>query len=141
MERFDLAALEKLSPEERARRVLIVQDTFTTVYDAPVVHDLISLVAKTGKIPVLLPLKPNGKALHIRGYLREFAATAARTSDFYNRVFRLGIPMVGVDPAIVLCYRDEYRKTENNRPATRACVHSLLRFPAGRDCSGRQKNA
>lgn len=110
-ERFDLNALEKLSPAERAKRVLIVQDTFTTVYDAPVVHDLVSLVAKTGKIPVLLPLKPNGKALHIRGYLREFAVTAAKTSDFYNRVFRLGIPMVGVDPAIVLCYRDEYRKT------------------------------
>ena len=58
-----------------------------------------------------IPLKPNGKALHIRGYLREFAVTAARTADFYNRVYRLGIPMVGVDPAIVLCYRDEYRKT------------------------------
>ena len=111
LEHFDLARLEQLTPAEKEKRVLIVQDTFTTVYDATLVHDLISLVAKTGKIPVLLPLKPNGKALHIRGYLREFAGTAARSADFYNRVYRLGIPMVGVDPAIVLCYRDEYRKT------------------------------
>lgn len=111
LEPFDLAGLERLTPADREKRVLIVQDTFTSVYDAGMVHDLVSLVAKTGKIPVLLPLKPNGKALHIRGYLREFAVTAARTADFYNRVYRLGIPMVGVDPAIVLCYRDEYRKT------------------------------
>ena len=33
-----------------------------------------------------------------------------RTADFYNKVYQLGIPMVGVDPAMTLCYRDEYRK-------------------------------
>lgn len=27
-----------------------------------------------------------------------------------NRVAQLSIPMVGVDPALVLCYRDEYRE-------------------------------
>ena len=31
-----------------------------------------------------------------------------RTSEFLNRVAKLNIPMVGVDPALVLCYRDEY---------------------------------
>ncbi|MEM8348205.1 hypothetical protein Q4S20_17520, partial [Morganella morganii] len=32
-----------------------------------------------------------------------------KTADFLNRVARLGCPMAGVDPALVLCYRDEYK--------------------------------
>ncbi|MFX6409647.1 hypothetical protein ABTG43_18810, partial [Acinetobacter baumannii] len=33
------------------------------------------------------------------------------TADFLNRVAQLGMPLVGVDPALVLCYRDEYKQT------------------------------
>ena len=32
-----------------------------------------------------------------------------KTADFLNRMAKLGMPMVGVDPALVLCYRDEYK--------------------------------
>lgn len=42
--------------------------------------------------------------------MTRFAKTAAKTSDFLNRVAKLGMPMIGVDPALVLCYRDEYRE-------------------------------
>jgi Fe-S oxidoreductase len=60
---------------------------------------------------VVLPFSPNGKAQHIKGFLNRFAKTAQKTSDFLNRVAQLGMPMVGVDPALVLCYRDEYKQT------------------------------
>ncbi|MDE9500305.1 hypothetical protein KKJ22_21475, partial [Xenorhabdus bovienii] len=30
-------------------------------------------------------------------------------AEFFNRMACLNIPMVGVDPALVLCYRDEYK--------------------------------
>ncbi len=58
---------------------------------------------------MLLPFSPNGKAQHIKGFLNRFAKTAKKTADFLNRVAKLGMPMVGVDPALVLCYRDEYK--------------------------------
>ncbi|TON79772.1 hypothetical protein CGH50_27430, partial [Vibrio parahaemolyticus] len=58
--------------------------------------------------PVLLPFKPNGKAQHIKGFLRQFKETAADTAKFLAMVADLDIPLVGVDPALVLCYRDEY---------------------------------
>ncbi|MFE8729970.1 hypothetical protein ACFX56_23370, partial [Aeromonas hydrophila] len=32
------------------------------------------------------------------------------SAQFLNKIAALGIPMVGVDPAMVLCYRDEYVK-------------------------------
>ncbi|WP_391488518.1 D-2-hydroxyglutarate dehydrogenase YdiJ [Leclercia tamurae] len=106
-----LEQLEALSPEQKAKTVLVVQDPFTSYYDAQVVADFIRLVERLGYQPVLLPFSPNGKAQHIKGFLNRFAKTAQKTSDFLSRVALLGMPMVGVDPALVLCYRDEYKQT------------------------------
>ncbi|PMH46639.1 hypothetical protein BCU68_00970 [Vibrio sp. 10N.286.49.B3] len=105
---FDLAMLDALTVEEKAQYVLIVQDPFTSYYDAQVVADFVSLVRKLDKVPVMLPFKPNGKAQHIKGFLKQFAKSAQTASDFLTDVASLSIPMVGVDPALVLCYRDEY---------------------------------
>ncbi len=105
-----LEQLEQMPAAERADHVLIVQDPFTSYYDAQVVADFIRLVEKLGLRPVLLPFSPNGKPQHIKGFLQRFARTADKTAAFLNRVARLGLPMVGVDPALVLCYRDEYRE-------------------------------
>ncbi|HHZ8492956.1 TPA: D-2-hydroxyglutarate dehydrogenase YdiJ [Enterobacter mori] len=106
-----LEQLEALSDAQKASVVLVVQDPFTSYYDAQVVADFIRLAEKVGYQPVVLPFSPNGKAQHIKGFLTRFAKTAQKTSDFLNRVAQLGIPMVGVDPALVLCYRDEYKQT------------------------------
>ncbi|MEZ6876686.1 FAD-binding and (Fe-S)-binding domain-containing protein [Enterobacter sp. KBR-315C3_2022] len=106
-----LEQLEALTPEQKSRVVLVVQDPFTSYYDAQVVADFIRLAEKLGYQPVVLPFSPNGKAQHIKGFLTRFAKTARKTAEFLNRVAQLGMPMVGVDPALVLCYRDEYRQT------------------------------
>ncbi|ENI4487087.1 FAD-binding oxidoreductase [Vibrio fluvialis] len=105
---FDLQRLASLSQADRDQHVIIVQDPFTSYYDADVVEDFIALAIKLGKKPILLPFKPNGKAQHIKGFLQQFRTTAANTSAFLSQVADLDIPMVGVDPALVLCYRDEY---------------------------------
>ncbi|CNE90037.1 FAD-binding and (Fe-S)-binding domain-containing protein [Yersinia nurmii] len=110
-----LEQLEQLSDEERSHHVLIVQDPFTSYYDAQVVTDLVRLVEKLGFNPVLLPFSPNGKAQHIKGFLQRFAKTASKTAEFLNRIALLGMPLVGVDPALVLCYRDEYQEILGDR--------------------------
>ncbi|MGJ7063726.1 FAD-binding and (Fe-S)-binding domain-containing protein [Morganella morganii] len=106
-----LEMLESMSEEQRraGRYLFIVQDPFTSYFDAKVVADFAALTEKLGFQPVLLPFSPNGKAQHIKGFLGRFARTANKTADFLNRVARLGCPMAGVDPALVLCYRDEYK--------------------------------
>lgn len=108
--KFDLQWLQALSESERSRYVLIVQDPFTSFYEADVIRDLVNLIEKLGKKPMLLPFKPNGKAQHIKGFLKKFAKTATNTAAFLNQVAELGVPMLGVDPALVLCYRDEYNE-------------------------------
>ncbi|MDE9453899.1 D-2-hydroxyglutarate dehydrogenase YdiJ [Xenorhabdus bovienii] len=104
-----LEQLETLSQSQRKQHVLIVQDPFTSYHDAKVVADFVRLTEKLGYQPVLLPFSPNGKAQHVKGFLTKFAKTAEKTASFLNRIARLNIPMVGIDPALVLCYRDEYK--------------------------------
>ena len=105
-----LEQLESLSAVEKQRVLLIVQDPFTSYYDAKVVADFVALTQKLGFTPVVLPFKPNGKAQHIKGFLTRFAKTAKNQAEFLNRMAKLGMPLVGVDPAIVLSYRDEYKE-------------------------------
>ena len=81
--------------------LLIVQDPYTSYYDAKVVCDFVALTQKLGYRPVLLPFKPNGKAQHIKGFLRQFSHTARTQAEFLNRMAKLELPLVGVDPAIV----------------------------------------
>ncbi|MCS0027460.1 FAD-binding oxidoreductase [Vibrio alginolyticus] len=107
---FDFAYLESLSPEVKQNYVLIVQDPFTSFYEAELVSDFIQLLQRLGKHPVVLPFKPNGKAQHVKGFLKAFARNAQNTSDFLNQVAELEIPMIGIDAALVLCYRDEYHQ-------------------------------
>ena len=108
LENFDMQRLATIPEQERDNYTIIVQDPFTSYYEADVVEDFIALLVKLGKKPVLLPFKPNGKAQHIKGFLKQFKSTAESTSEFLNEVAQLNIPLVGVDPAMVLCYRDEY---------------------------------
>ena len=105
---YDLAALQKIPESERSQYVLVVQDPFNSFYEAGTVYRFIQLIEKLGLKPVLLPFKPNGKPIHIKGFLDKFARTAKSTADFLNQVAKLNMPMVGIDPALVLCYRDEY---------------------------------
>jgi len=108
---FDLAKLQALTAEQRKGYVLIVQDPFTSFYDANTVHSMMALIKNLGLEPILLPFKPNGKAQHVKGFLARFAKTAKSSSDFLNQLAKLDMPMLGMDASMVLCYRDEYTKT------------------------------
>ncbi len=105
-----LEQLEAMDVAQRENCVLVVQDPFTSYYEAQLVTDFVKLIEKLGYRPVLLPFSPNGKAQHVKGFLQRFARTATKTAELLNRVAKLGMPMVGVDPATVLCYRDEYKE-------------------------------
>ncbi|KGK01625.1 D-2-hydroxyglutarate dehydrogenase YdiJ [Thalassotalea sp. ND16A] len=109
-ETFDLAKLSALTIDEREQYVIVVQDPFTSYYDANVVSDMMQLIAKLGLQPVLLPFMPNGKPQHVKGFLKEFAQTAKTASELLNQIHKLHIPMLGLDASLVLCYRDEYNQ-------------------------------
>ncbi|MCO4800085.1 MAG: FAD-binding oxidoreductase [Colwelliaceae bacterium] len=109
-ESFELTRFSAMSLEQREQYIFIVQDPFTSFYDASVVERLMGLISKLGFKPVLLPFKPNGKPQHVKGFLSRFAKTAKNTADFLNQLQELAIPMIGMDASLTLCYRDEYKQ-------------------------------
>ena len=93
--------------------VLVIQDVFTSAFNAEVVRDFMALCRKLEKEPVLVPFMPNGKTAHVKGFLAEFSKVAHYTAAELAKLSRtLGAPMVGLDAATTLCFRDEYRKAE-----------------------------
>lgn len=124
LSRFDLAAvirswnvkpadphaLAALSDAQRACSVVIVQDTFTRYFDTDQLATLIELAARLGFQVWLAPLAPNGKALHVQGFLRAFEQAAIRNATQLAALARSGVALVGLDPAMTLTYRQEYLK-------------------------------
>ncbi len=102
------AALRALSPPERARSVVIVQDAFTRYFETGLVLDVLDLLRELGVRPWLAPLRPNGKALHIHGFRFAFGRAAAKNAAVLQGLGSTGVPLVGIDPAMSLTYRSEY---------------------------------
>lgn len=115
-QKFDFDLLNKLNAEQQSEYVLIVQDPFTSFYEAELVESFITLITQLGKKPMLLPFKPNGKPQHVKGFLHEFKITAKNAAEFLNKLNDINAPLVGLDASLVMCYRDEYNTIlENNR--------------------------
>ena len=102
------AALRALSAEERKRAVVVVQDAFTTHFEADLVADLCALLVELGFRPWLAPYRPNGKPLHVHGFLARFGRVAADGAAALNALAAEGVPLVGIDPSMTLTYRSEY---------------------------------
>lgn len=102
--------LEGLTDEERERGVVVVQDAFTSFYEPRVVAATVDVLTRLGYAPHVLAYFPNGKGLHVKGFGRRFRRRVAKNVSTLNAAAALGMPIVGIDPAVVLTYRDEYPK-------------------------------
>jgi len=103
------ATLAALTPAQRQRSVILVPDCFTRFFDTPVFADLIELAARLGFQVFVAPFLANGKPLHVQGFLQAFATTARRTATHLSALAAFDIPLLGLDPAMTLMYRQEYR--------------------------------
>ncbi|MCS2608009.1 D-2-hydroxyglutarate dehydrogenase YdiJ [Halomonas dongshanensis] len=101
-------ALAALTPREREASVVLVQDAFTTFIEAPLVEAIVTLLSRLGVRVFVMPYEPNGKPLQVHGFLGAFARIATRQAKRLQAISALGVPLVGVDPAMTLTYRQEY---------------------------------
>jgi FAD/FMN-containing dehydrogenase/Fe-S oxidoreductase len=103
-------ALRSLTEAQRRKCVVVVQDAFTTYYDAAVVLDTFELLHRLGFQPWLSPYLPNGKPEHVIGLLQRFSRTAARNAQMLCALTEVGVDLIGIDPSMTLSYRAEYVK-------------------------------
>ncbi|WP_395062526.1 FAD-binding and (Fe-S)-binding domain-containing protein [Paraburkholderia silvatlantica] len=104
--------LSALSVAERQQSVIVVQDAFTRYFETPVAAAFLELAAQLGFKVFVAPYLPNGKPLHVQGLLPQFRRAARRNAAQLAALARSGVPLVGIDPAMTLVYRQEYRKVE-----------------------------
>ncbi|MFQ3789971.1 (Fe-S)-binding protein, partial [Halomonas sp. A29] len=103
-------SLGLLSEAQKARSVVIVQDAFTSHFEAERVMDIVELLARLDVKVFVAPYSPNGKPLHVQGFLGAFARTAEKQARRLRALAEFGVPLVGIDPAMTLTYRQEYVK-------------------------------
>ncbi|WP_066962442.1 FAD-binding and (Fe-S)-binding domain-containing protein [Microbulbifer sp. Q7] len=103
-------SLRAMGPAQRAKAVVIVQDAFTSYFDADVVADTLRLLKLLDFNPLVAPYRANGKPLHVHGFLRQFSQAAVSNSAMLNSLAECGVPLVGIDPSMTMTYRGEYQK-------------------------------
>jgi FAD/FMN-containing dehydrogenase/Fe-S oxidoreductase len=103
--------LEALTAEQRQRSVILVQDAFTRYFETHVAADWMELIARLGYQVYLAPFAPNGKPLQVQGFLGAFERAARFNAQSLRTLQQYGVPLVGLDPAMTLVYRQEYSKT------------------------------
>jgi len=118
--------LKFLSEEQKSNAVVLVQDAFTSYFETQLVLDTLRLLRQLGFIPFLAPFKPNGKPLHVHGFLKQFAKTANNTAEFLNTIHATGIPLVGIEPSMTLAYRSEYKKLLGDKAPQVALIQEWL---------------
>ncbi|WP_313325937.1 D-2-hydroxyglutarate dehydrogenase YdiJ [Pseudomonas qingdaonensis] len=109
-----VGALAALSDEQRKRSVILVQDAFTRFFETPLAAQWLELISRLGYQVYLAPFAPNGKPLQVQGFLGAFAKAAQFNAKSLLLLQASGVPLVGLDPAMTLVYRQEYRKTLGN---------------------------
>ncbi|MDR9439282.1 MAG: FAD-linked oxidase C-terminal domain-containing protein, partial [Halomonas sp.] len=103
-------SLGLLTDAQKARSVVIVQDAFTSYFEAKLVMDIVELLARLDVRVFVAPFSPNGKPLNVQGFLGAFERTAEKQARRLKTLAAFGVPLVGIDPAMTLTYRQEYVK-------------------------------
>ena len=102
--------MSKLNTEQRKRSVILVQDAFTRYFDTEVLADWVELIHVLGYKAYIVPFSPNGKPLQVLGFLGAFEKAAQKNAQMLNKLSQFEIPLIGLDPAMTLVYRQEYQK-------------------------------
>ncbi|MGN0894828.1 MAG: FAD-binding and (Fe-S)-binding domain-containing protein [Succinivibrio sp.] len=103
---FEILSAKKA--KESDYELIIVTDPFTVCYEAHGLIAMASVIRDLGyKVAFLRPYV-NGKIKVIRGQRRSFIHYAVKQAARLEMISKSGKDLVGFDPALTICYRDEY---------------------------------
>jgi len=88
--------------------VILIPDSFSGVFEPHIWAATAALLQRMGFRVFTAPISENGKALHVRGYGVAFNATARKATRDLSDFARTGASLIGIEPAVVMLYRQEY---------------------------------
>jgi Fe-S oxidoreductase len=93
------------APDAGARPLVFLLDAFTTYYEPHIVLAAVEVGRLLGRDVRVLGFEPSGKGAHVKGFLGRFSTQARRWRAILAGLD--GADVVGLDPAVVLVFRDE----------------------------------
>ena len=111
-----LKSIAELPPNPRRPAVIVVQDAFTRYLDTPVFFDWLRLLHRLGVKVYVLPYFVNGKPLHVHGFRARFSRLREKNEVLLAQAAASGLPLIGLDPAMTLVFRQEYLQDLEHRP-------------------------
>ena len=106
--RFDMRELTRLSPDQRAHTVLLLQDAFTSFFDTTALANAVRLLERLGRRVVIVPFLPLGKAEHVKGMLPRFQRRAEAAVARLRELASLQLPVISIESTQALLFRQEY---------------------------------
>lgn len=97
--------------------LILIQDAWTSFYEGSVLENIYRFFTYLGFRVDVAPFFPNGKPLHVKGFLPAFSKTARQNIQRLRTLAAQNIPLIGIDPSMTLTYRDEYQKLLENEQA------------------------
>ena len=110
---FEILTADKAAKSDY--EVIIVTDPFTVSYEAHGLIAMASFMRNIGYKVAFLRAYVNGKIKVIRGQRRSFVHFAAKQAARLELIAKSGKALVGYDPALTICYRDEYTQMLGDR--------------------------
>lgn len=89
--------------------VVLVPDTFTWCFDAPVLAAAVDTLRALGRTPAVLSPAASGKYEHVKGMRSRFEQQGRRVVESLRSVQGAGAPLLGLDIAFVQLFQDEYQ--------------------------------
>jgi len=95
--------------DERSKgQVMLLADEFTNFYDSDIGIKTVLLLHRLGYGVVLAPVKETGRTQISKGFVRSAARVAKHNINKLKGKVTVDMPLVGIEPAAVLTFRDEY---------------------------------
>ena len=105
-----IETLAALAPGGSEHEVILLQDAFSTYLDPEAAIGVVRLMRALGRRPRLAPYFASGKGRHVKGQLGRFERIAKANLARLAKLAQSGRPLVGIDPATTLVFRDELPK-------------------------------
>ncbi|ASB49572.1 FAD-binding and (Fe-S)-binding domain-containing protein [Alkalitalea saponilacus] len=109
-QRFDVWFKKKgvVTDERPNGKVMLLADEFTNFYDSEIGVKTVLLLHRLGYDVVLAPIKETGRTQISKGFLHKAKSIVNNNlSKLYGKISDK-MPLVGIEPAAILTFRDEY---------------------------------
>jgi Fe-S oxidoreductase len=103
-------------PTQIENTVILLPDSFNASYDSQIIIACYDVFKALGYNVLVAPILENGKALHVKGYRKEFKQVAENHIAQMEQLGKTGLPLISVEVVTRLMHSKEYPEICDTKP-------------------------